>query len=198
MSLLAFAAPAVGGSWEKAAVSGQGGVGTTSGAAARILRTNTGLSVRISMPTPVGYRIPATPTSSNMAGHPAAFTGWAFIFFNPDACVGGCGGDDLMRANDPDPEKRLYAGGFNVGGHVVGGPNLTLSGHVNRSSRTFGGSNAESLGFGLSQGFDLADAEIHVAVAPHGVLDPALLPAQISTPAGDPTFWWSAQFLPLP
>jgi hypothetical protein len=59
-----------------------------------------------------------------------------------------------------------------------------------RRCRLFGGPNAESLGEALSLGFDLADAEIHLAVAPHGALDPALLPASISTPVGDPSFWW--------
>jgi hypothetical protein len=76
----------------------------------------------------------------------------------------------------------------------VGGPNLTLTGHVNPGTPTFGGAMAETLGEALSQGFDLADAEIHVAVAPHGALDPSLLPEQIKTPTGDPSFWWIALF----
>ena len=39
-----------------------------------------------------------------------------------------------------------------------------------------------------------AAAEIHVAVAPHGVLVPELMPDQIRTPVGSPPFWWLAQF----
>jgi hypothetical protein len=31
-------------------------------------------------------------------------------------------------------------------------------------------------------------------VAPHGALDPELLPEQIKTPTGDPSFWWIALF----
>jgi len=38
-------------------------------------------------------------------------------------------------------------------------------------------------------------AEIHVAIAPHGTLQPALLPAQFNTPIGSPPFWWLALFL---
>lgn len=41
---------------------------------------------------------------------------------------------------------------------------------------------------------NVADAEIHLAVAPHGALAPDLLPAQIKTPVGDPSFWWLAIF----
>ena len=43
-------------------------------------------------------------------------------------------------------------------------------------------------------GLDIANAEIHLAVAPHGALDPKLLPQQISTLAGPPSLWWSAMF----
>lgn len=89
----------------------------------------------------------------------------------------------------------VVTGAFNGGGHVEGGPNLTLSGRVNHQSALFGGPNAESLGTALDQGFDLADAEIHLAVAPHGALDPALLPESISTPVGTPAFWWLAFFV---
>jgi hypothetical protein len=50
--------------------------------------------------------------------------------------------------------------------------------------------NAESFGTALSQGLELADPEIHLAVAPHGALDPALLAASISIPVADARFWW--------
>ncbi|MBW3666408.1 MAG: hypothetical protein KY394_02310 [Actinobacteria bacterium] len=41
---------------------------------------------------------------------------------------------------------------------------------------------------------EIAGAEIHLAVARRGQLDPMLLPAQITTPAGTPTHWWIALF----
>jgi hypothetical protein len=37
-------------------------------------------------------------------------------------------------------------------------------------------------------------AEVHVAVAPHGQLEPALLPDQITKPIGSPPFGWIAIF----
>jgi hypothetical protein len=39
-------------------------------------------------------------------------------------------------------------------------------------------------------------AEVHLAVAPHGNLDPALLPDQITKPIGNANFWWIAVFNP--
>jgi hypothetical protein len=177
--------------WEEADVVGQGmGGPIVAPGGATILRTADGVSVSLSMPTPVpgSYAYPQGPTASGEAGHPEAFSLWAFVFFNPEACDGPCDPPDLMT--NPD----VVAGAFNVAGHLVGGPNLTLTGHVNPGTPTFGGPMAETIGQALSQGFDLADALIHVAVAPHGALDPSLLPAQITTPVGDPSFWWIALF----
>jgi len=41
---------------------------------------------------------------------------------------------------------------------------------------------------------DPQTAEVHLAVAPHGALQPETLPNQITTPIGDPSFWWVAFF----
>jgi hypothetical protein len=177
--------------WEQADVFGQGmGGPTVAPDGARILRTADGLSVSLSMPTPMpgSYAYPVGPTASGVPGHPEAFSLWAFVFFNPEACDGDCDAPDVMT--NPD----VVAGAFNAGGHLVGGPNLTLTGHVNPGTPTFGGAMAETVGEALSQGFSIADAEIHVAVAPHGALDPELLPAQFKTPVGDPSFWWIALY----
>lgn len=192
MALTLAVPAAAAGPWETADVVGQGPAGPVvaiDGAA--ILRTAKGVTASVSMPTPApdSYTYPTGPTGSGIAGHPEAFSLWVFIFFNPEECDGPCDSPDLFT--NPD----VVAGGFNGGGHVEGGPNLTLSGHVNHNSRLFGGPNAESLAEALSLGFDLADAEIHLAVAPHGALDPALLPASISTPVGSAPFWWLAFFI---
>jgi len=37
-------------------------------------------------------------------------------------------------------------------------------------------------------------AEVHLAVAPHGGLQPNLLPDQITKPVGAPAHWWLAIF----
>ncbi|HYZ98401.1 MAG TPA: hypothetical protein VE575_06595 [Acidimicrobiales bacterium] len=177
--------------WEQQDVFGQGmGGPTVAPGGAKILRTATGVSASLSMPTPVpdSYTYPQGDTASGVPGHPEAFSLWVFVFFNPEECVGDCDGTDLQT--NPD----VVAGAFNGAGHVVGGPNLTLTGHVNHGTPTFGGPMAETLGQALGQGFDLADAEIHLAVAPHGALDPELLPAEIKTPVGNPDFWWMALF----
>lgn len=177
--------------WEQEDVFGQGmGGPTVAEGGAKILRTADGVSASVSMPTPVpgSYMYPQGPSASGEAGHPEAFSLWVFVFFNPEACDGDCDAGDLQTNED------VVAGAFNASGHLVGGPHLTLTGHVNPGTPTFGGAMAETLGEALSQGFDLADAEIHVAVAPHGALDPDLLPESIKTPTGDPSFWWIALY----
>ena len=183
------------GSWETATVRGQGLAGPiVSGAEAAILRTSTGVKAHLTMATPApgSYTYPVGPTGSGVAGHPEVYSFWVFVFFNPEACSSDpCGPMDLI--NDPD----VIAGAFNAGGHVTGGQNLTLAGSVNRSRATFGGPNAETIGTALDMGYDLASADIHLAVAPHGALDPALLPSSISTPVGGPGHWWISIFPPL-
>jgi hypothetical protein len=189
LALSATSASAASG-WESADVVGQGLAGpvvATGGAA--VLRTANGVAASLTMPTPEpgSYTYPTGPTGSGVAGHPEAFSFWVFIFYNPEACAGPiCLPGDLMT------NPAVIAGAYNAGGHLEGGANLTLQGFVNKSSFTFGGANAETLGQALSMGFDLADAEIHLAVAPHGALDPALLPGSISTPVGTPASWWLA------
>jgi len=193
--VLTATAASAAGSWETANVVGQGLAGPVVAAdGAAILRTPNGVaaSLKMSTPEPDSYVYPSGPTGSGVAGHPEAFSLWVFIFYNPEECAGPvCGPADLM--NDPD----VIAGAYNAGGHLEGGPSLTLQGFVNKDSFTFGGPNAETLGQALAMGFDLADADIHLAVAPHGGLDPALLPGSISTPVGNPAFWWLAIFPPL-
>lgn len=191
-----LASAAVGGAaspWEEADVFGQGmGGPTVAEDGAKILRTADGVSASVSMPTPEpgSYAYPQGPTASGVPGHPEAFSLWVFIFFNPEECAGElCAPGDLM--NNPE----VVAGAFNASGHLVGGSQLNMTGHVNPETPTFGGPMAETLGEALALGFDLADAEIHVAVAPHGALDPALLPEQIKTPTGTPDFWWLALYV---
>jgi hypothetical protein len=193
--ILTAATASAAGSSETANVVGQGLAGpVVAPAGAAILRTPNGVRANLTMstPEPGSYSYPTGPTGSGVAGHPEVFSLWVFVFYNPEECAGPvCAPGDLM--NDPD----VIAGAYNAGGHVEGGANLNLQGFVNKGSFTFGGPNAETLGQALSMGFDLADAEIHLAVAPHGALDPQLLPASISTPVGTPASWWLAIFPPV-
>ncbi|MFP3915355.1 MAG: hypothetical protein ACLFWM_10810 [Actinomycetota bacterium] len=177
---------------ESADLFGQGMDGpTVSADGAKIHRTAKGVSASVTMPTPApgSYVYPEGPTASGVSGHPEAFSLWVFVFFNPEACDGECGAPDL--ATNPD----VVAGAFNAGGHLVGGPHLTISGKANHNSPTFGPPEfAETIGEALDMGYEIADAEIHLAVAPHGALAPELLPSQIKTPAGNPSHWWFAVF----
>jgi hypothetical protein len=192
--MLSVSVASAGAPVETADVIGQGLSGPVVAAdGATIMRTSKGVVANVTMdtPQPGSYLNPAGPTGSGVSGHPEAFSLWVFVFFNPEECASAiCGPADLI--SDPD----VVAGAFNAGGHLEGGPNLNLQGYVNQSSFTFGGANAETIGTALAMGYTLADAEIHLAVAPHGALDPALLPGSISTPNGGPAQWWLALFGP--
>ena len=61
---------------------------------------------------------------------------------------------------------------------------LTLNGHVSVGTPQFPGSPM----------LEPRTADVHLAVAPHGKLDAALLPDQITKPIGNPDFWWIANF----
>lgn len=175
------------------------GGGVYASAAASIDRGATSVKAKVMMPTPSGYVVPDPvmwPTSSGVSGSPAAFSLWVFVYFTPEACAGAiCAPGDLRNAD-------VIGAGYNAAGHIVGGAQLTLSGSVVANSRAFGPPPTpgcacvyETLGEAVAAGHSLADAQIHLAVAPHGVLDPSLMPAQIATPAGGPPHWWMAFFL---
>ena len=139
--------------------------------AATLRRGPDGLQVRVQMPTPepgtYNYPAPDEPTVSE-PGHPEAFTLWVFVF------------DDELGPYEDFPWSSAFLGA----GHVVGGPNLTLSGYISKQSEPFAGFYLENP----------QDVEVHFAVAPHGGLDPEILPEQIKTPAGGPPLWWVALF----
>lgn len=192
LALSLSATAAAGSPWETTQIIGQGPAGPlVAGATASLQQTSNGLSVKVSMPTPQpgSYTYPVGPTASGVAGHPEAFSLWVFVFFNPEACE-PCSIAKGVDIGNPD-KPHVIAGAFGPTGHIVGGPHLTLSGHLSPMSVPVGGN---SVGEALALGLDLADAQIHVAVAPHGALAPELLPEQISTPAGNTGLWWLAKF----
>jgi hypothetical protein len=151
---------------------------------ATLIRTVNGVSVSFSMPTPVSgsylYPAPNQFQSIVIPGHPEVFSGWIFIFNNPAGCSDPCNGNDLG-------DTPARGGAYNFAGHVVGrGGKLMLSGHVSAGSETFVGIPLENP----------AGAEVHLAVAPHGMLLPDQMPTQINYPIGTPAEWWLAIFLP--
>jgi len=165
-------------------VGGQGGVGpAVSEDGATLIRGKKGITISLSIPTPMAgtYNYPL----GTVPGHPEAFTGWAFVFNYPGLCTDPCNGDDIGAGT------AAQGGVYNIAGHVSGGGNLQMVGHVSVGETPFGGANHAPLE--NTQG-----AEVHVAIAPHGLLDPSIMPAQIKTPIGGPPWWWVAFFIPAP
>ena len=172
----ALALPAVGASnTETIDLVGQGLAGPTVGNA-ELTRSPSGLKVKVTMdtPEPGSYNYPDGAADD---GGPEAFSLWVFVFANPDECSGdSCSGPGDVAASG--------GGVFNVAGHISGGGTLVLSGHISKNTQAFA----------LNQLTNIDTAEVHVAVAPHGTLDPAQLPSQITTPIGGPAQWWITLF----
>lgn len=141
-------------------------------------RTRNGISINLSMPTPEPgtYTYPSGPEGgawTDEEGPPEVFSLWCFVF-DP--------GQDPFEGRPGE-----WTGVYAVTGHVVGGSTLTLSGHASTNGDPFLGQAVENP----------REAEVHLAVAPHGALDPNLLPEALNTPTGPgPDIWWLALFDP--
>lgn len=174
---------------ESAAVYGQGPAGPLVAAdGAKLVRFANKLLVSVRIPTPVPgtYNYPRGNFWNNDAypGKPEAFSMWVFVFNDPASCTGG--GPGICTPADAR-NGTPGAGAFNTAGHLVAGPVLQLSGAITFESTPFGGAALT----------DPLTAEVHFAIAPHGALQPETLPNQITTPIGDPSYWWVA-FFPAP
>jgi hypothetical protein len=182
--LLALPANAAGVTTETRDVLGQGIPGPVYAAGgATLQRSDSGLTAMLTMPTPESgtYLYPpgnAFQPNGAVPGHPEAYSFWVFVFNHPELCSAPCNIDDVGTATP------AQGGAFNAGGHIVDGSTLQLSGRVTLNSVPFAGSVL----------LEPRTAAVHLAVAPHGVLDPALLPTQITKPIGSPAFWWGALF----
>jgi hypothetical protein len=186
--LIVLAAPAgaTGVTTETRDVFGQGPGGpVVSVGGAMLQRSGNGLSAKLTMPTPEPgtYDYPPAQTApfpfpAAVSGHPEAYSLWVFVFNYPALCSQPCDSNDLGVAT---PAR---GGAFNAAGHVVGGSTLQLDGYVSMNSTPFGGSML----------LEPLTADVHFAVAPHGALNPTLLPDQITKPIGNPSFWWIALF----
>ena len=174
-------------------VVGQGPGGpVVSAGGATLIRTKNGVTASLSMPTPApgSYNYPGPNPFQPIApvpGTPEVFTGWFFFFNEPENCAVP---NQCVPPPPPPAPPGDFASGqggvYNFSGHAVsGGGSLNLVGHISVGEPQFGGP------FALEEP---ANAEIHLAVAPHGVLVPELLPDQINTPVGSPPFWWIALF----
>jgi hypothetical protein len=163
---------------ETADVMNQGGVGVYAANAATLVRQPNGLAASVTVPTPQPgtYNYPA----GRVAGHPEVFTLWAFVFNYPDLCTAPCNEDDLGAAT---PAK---GGVYNIGGHVASGSSLTIAGRIGVGETPFAAAPLESPG----------TAEVHLALAPHGFVEPSNRAAEFNLPTGPAVFWWVARFIP--
>lgn len=160
---------------------------------AKLTRKKNQLIIKVRIPTPESGSYlypPGNPWNNDaLQGKPEAFSLWAFIFNDPSKCEGGgpgiCTGADARDGKNAAGEFN-GAGGFNVAGHLVAGQVLQLNGNVTLNTDPFGGN---PLTHPLS-------AEVHIAIAPHGELQPETMPNQLKTPIGGPDFWWIAVFKP--
>jgi hypothetical protein len=170
------ALPAGAGSQETTDVLNQGGTGVYAEDGATLNRTPNGLRITVTVPTPAPGRY-VYPAGAEI-GHPEIFTLWAFVFNQPDQCVGDCDGGDFGGA----AEVAVY----NVAGHFSAGQSMTFTGHV--------GVGEASAGLGTLNNPE--GAEVHVALAPHGGVSARALPQEFRSPAGSPVCgcWWVSLF----
>ncbi len=175
---LVFGSQSVAGAPEHAHVMMQGGGGIYAEDGAILVRQPGGIAAGMRVPTPASgsYDYPA----GRVAGHPEIFTVWAFVFNFPALCDGPCDGNDIGAT-------LAQGGAYNIGGHAVGaGLYLDISGRIGVGDTPFSGVpliNPEG-------------AEVHVALAPHGALNPETLPTEFRSPTGPGAFWWVGVFLP--
>lgn len=163
------------------------------------------LEITLSTPLPGTYVYPPTVPETRYAS-PEAFTLWAFVFNRPEACVGSaepphCGADDFSEA--------VRAGIYGLAGHVTSvdhsggafeldrasGGTMVLRGQIVVSDPQRPDMPADVPTYPLENPMA---AEVHLAVAPHGQIDPAAIATELYRPAGSPTCgcWWVAFFVP--
>ena len=173
--------PATQGGPEYQDVSTQGGGGVYAVDGASLIRQPNGLQARMSIPTPQPgtYNYPA----GKVPGHPEVFTLWIFVFNYPDLCTAPC---DM---NDLGVDKPAQGGAYNGGGHAVGGERLTIAGRIRVGEAPF-----DHPVITMAPLQSPETAEVHLAIAPHGALDPSTLPDEFRLPTGTPAFWWAAIF----
>jgi hypothetical protein len=178
---------------QRETVSEQGETGEIPGTSVRLRRRSDRVEVRWQMPTPEpgSYEYPtadqipegAPPHPEVVAGsadQPEVFTLWAFVFNDPTACTDPCNIDDIG-----DTPAR---GGIFQLDHIVGSTNkIEMGGRIYVSELAL-------LGAPLD---DPSNAEIHIAMAPHGAArHGAELSRQFNGAIGGPPHWWAAIFEP--
>jgi hypothetical protein len=168
-------------------VAGQGPLGpVVAYDGAKLVRADDKLIISVTIPTPEpgSYNYPgANPFNpAAIPGNPEAYSLWAFVFNYPENCAV----PHACLPSDVAGSPAAAGGAFNAAGHLVSGPVLQLNGSVTLNSETFGGGGSPLL--------EPHTAEVHLAIAPHGAIQPEAMPGMIKTPIGNPGFWWLARF----
>lgn len=189
--LVTVATPAVAGNGavEREDVLGQGGVGVHADDGARLQRAASELRVRWKAPTPepgsYAYPLPtmvppgAPEHPPINPGAPEVFTLWAFIFNHPALCNGPCDFDDIGATP-------AQGGIYQLDGIIATKQWVKMSGAISVGQPPL-------VGVALS---DPANAEVHIAMAPHGMaLTGADLERQLTSSVGTPAFWFPALFI---
>ena len=159
--------------------------------------------IHMDTPEPGSYVYPPAVPDVRKAA-PEVFTAWAFVFNRPQHCLGSeewahCGADDFS--------EQVRSGVYGVAGHVSSvdheggafildrgtGGQIVLRGRIEVGDAPWPDLPPGATTFPLENPLG---AEVHVAIAPHGQLDPATVATELYAPAGDPTCgcWWVSFF----
>lgn len=161
--------------------------------------------VRMDTPDPGSYVYPDTVEDARKAP-PEVFTAWAFVFNNPEHCKGmeeegweWCGAADFSHD--------VRAGVYGVAGHVTaidheGGSfildrasdgQMIMRGEIALGDQPWPDLPPGETTYPLSNPLG---AEVHLAIAPHGQVDPATIAEELYGPAGTPLCgcWWLSFF----
>lgn len=190
---------------ENAPVENLGNAATLTTESALLTRHEDRLVFEITMDTPdPGTYVYPPEIPDERKAPPEVFTGWAFVFNNPEHCVGeeSCGADDFS--------DDVQAGVYGVAGHVTSidheGASLTYDRGTDgrmilRGEIVVGDPQRPDLPPAEESTYPLSNplgAEVHFAIAPHGQVDPSTIAQELYSPAGTPVCdcWWVAFFMP--
>jgi hypothetical protein len=159
--------------------------------------------VRMDTPAPGSYVYPEDVPEARKAA-PEVFTAWAFVFNHPEHCLGDVDWDYCGAA---DFSEDVRSGVYGLAGHVSsidheGGSfvldratdgQVVLRGEIRMGDPPYPDLPPGATTFPLENPLG---AEVHVAIAPHGQLDPATIATELYEPAGNPVCgcWWVSFF----